>query len=584
MDSSHNLLVKRTVQKIVGSSPSSYHLLQYLIKIQSDYNYIPSEAIQILAVELGLSQQHINSVISFYSFLYLDFAGDYRVLFSDNITDRMFGNSDLYQQFESLTEGLSVSLGYTSCTGLCDQGPAVLINGYAIPNLSPNLIQEISTLIKVSKPVKDWPSHIFCIADNIKRKDFQLNSILEQGDALSKIINLDSSEILRQLECSGLRGRGGAGFLTATKWKYCIQSKSNTRYVVCNADEGEPGTFKDRVLLQSYTNSVIEGMTVCAKTIGATHGFIYLRGEYRFLLENLEQVLQQRRSNGLLGQNILGNSSFNFDIDIHLGAGAYICGEESALIESLEGKRGIPRIRPPFPVESGYDNQPTVVNNVETFWSITNIFSSVADVFESSGTELSKGSRLLSISGDCEFPGIYEYSFGVSIAEILKGCGAIDTQAVQMAGAAGTTVLAKDFHRKMSFEDLATGGSFMVIGSQRNLIHMLQNFAHFFKHESCGFCTPCRVGTQLISDLIDSFVEEKGSKLQLEQLLDISYLMKKTSFCGLGTSAITVFIDAIRQSPELLNNLITSSSDRPDFDLQKSLHEYKKLTGSVKEP
>ncbi|MCK4709378.1 MAG: NADP oxidoreductase, partial [Gammaproteobacteria bacterium] len=338
---------------------------------------------------------------------------------------------------------------------------------------------------------------------------------------------------------SGLRGRGGAGFETAKKWRYCRESKDAERYVVCNADEGEPGTFKDRILLTSSAHSVIEGMTVCAYVIGAQKGFIYLRGEYLYLLEHLKEVLIQRRQSGLLGQQIKGKKNFNFDIEIHLGAGAYICGEESALIESLEGKRGIPRIRPPFPVNEGYKNKPTVVNNVETFWSVSRILLKGADWFKQAGTEESTGTRLLSISGDCARPGIYEYPFGITLNKILTDCGGSEAQAVQMAGAAGTMVLAKDFDRKMSFEDLSTGGSFMVIGPQRNLMDVLQNFADFFKHESCGFCTPCRVGTVQIADIIQRFSKGQGCHADIAHLQEVSKLMMISSFCGLGCSAPT---------------------------------------------
>jgi [NiFe] hydrogenase diaphorase moiety large subunit len=350
--------------------------------------------------------------------------------------------------------------------------------------------------------------------------------------------------------------------------------------VVCNADEGEPGTFKDRVLLDLYTDAVIEGMTICARVIGATRGFIYLRGEYRFLLDKINTALDARRQQGLLGQNILGHEDFNFDIDIHLGAGAYICGEESALIESLEGKRGTPRVRPPFPVQQGYMNKPTVVNNVETFFSVNYIAANGAASFNKVGTDQSMGTRLLSISGDCEVPGIYEYPFGVSLNQILQDCGGEHAQAVQMAGAAGHLVLAKDFDRVMSFEDLATGGSFMVIGPERNLLQVLDNFARFFEHESCGFCTPCRVGTRLVAEIIDGFSRGQGSQGSFNQLGAINDLMTHSCFCGLGCSAPTVFIDAMRDCRPLFESQM-QAGDNPVFDLEGAVTEFDDMVNSV---
>jgi [NiFe] hydrogenase diaphorase moiety large subunit len=347
--------------------------------------------------------------------------------------------------------------------------------------------------------------------------------------------------------------------------------------VVCNADEGEPGTFKDRVLLNVSAHAIFEGMTVCAAVIGADKGLLYLRGEYAYLLDHLHEVLEQRRHEGLLGKDILGKPGFNFDIEIHSGAGAYICGEESALIESLEGKRGVPRIRPPFPVTSGYKNQPTVVNNVETFWSVSCIMQQGSDWFKQSGTEQSTGTRLLSISGDCETPGIYEFPFGVSVHDIVRECGGTKAQAVQIGGAAGTTVLAHEFDRYMSYEDLSTGGSFMVIGPERKLLDVLDNFADFFRHESCGFCTPCRIGTSLIADLLKRFNAGQASEQDRQQLKEIALLMQQTSFCGLGTSAPTAILNALDQNAQLFDQAIIGSDQNPVFNLDAAITEARQL-------
>ncbi len=568
------------VSECIGPQPERTLLLQYLIAIQHQFRHIPPLAIQLLSERLTLGVAHIKAIVDFYSFLNLEYPGSYQLLFSDNITDRFAGNAEYFEQMQKAMRGQHVSIGYTSCTGLCDQGPALLVNGRAIKRLDKTRIEAIAVYIRSQIPVHKWPSDWFVIENNIQRRDIQLSSDYRAGQALQTVVEQDADHFLQQLEHSGLRGRGGAGFTTAKKWQYCRDTQSEQRYVVCNADEGEPGTFKDRVLLNEYADAVIEGMTICARVIGASRGFIYLRGEYRFLLDKINNVLQSRRQQGLLGANILGHSDFSFDIDIHLGAGAYICGEESALIESLEGKRGTPRVRPPFPVQQGYMNKPTVVNNVETFFSVNYIAANGAPSFNRVGTDQSMGTRLLSISGDCQSPGIYEYPFGVSLNQILQDCGGENAQAVQMAGAAGHLVLARDFDRVISFEDLPTGGSFMVIGPERNLLQVLDNFARFFEHESCGFCTPCRVGTRLVAEIIDEFCRGEGSQIAFNQLGAINELMTHSCHCGLGCSAPTVFMDAMRDSRALFEAQM-QTEDNPAFDLESSVTEFEDMVNAV---
>ncbi len=281
------------------------------------------------------------------------------------------------------------------------------------------------------------------------------------------------------------------------KWRFCSEEAETERYVVCNADEGEPGTFKDRVLLNSYAHQVFEGMTLCASIIKAEQGFLYLRGEYLHLVEKLQDILEQRRDSGLLGNNIL-DQGLNFDIEIRLGCGAYICDEESALIESLEGKRGIPRNRPPYPVSQGYLGKPIVVNNVETFFAASKIAAQGGQWFADVGTKQSQGTKILSISGDCTKPGIYEYPFGTRIEQVLQDCGATDVLGIQVGGPSGTFIGLDELQRTLAFEDLATGGSFIIFNQSRSILDIVKNFTHFFAHESCGFCTPCRVGTSLL--------------------------------------------------------------------------------------
>ncbi|MES9959366.1 MAG: NADH-ubiquinone oxidoreductase-F iron-sulfur binding region domain-containing protein [Sedimenticola sp.] len=573
-------LITETTARVIArwdSDPSN--LLQMLVELQQALDHIPDDCIDRLAADLSCTHAHIESVIGFYSFLHRDPATRYRILFSDNITDRMLGSRALAEQLSAQLDGTGTStVGHTSCTGMGDQGPAALVNGLTLTRLDAERIDRMAELVKSATPTDQWPAEWFQVEENIRRRDLLLGSDFEKGAGVKAALQHDPDELLDLLDASGLRGRGGAGFKTATKWRFCKQAPGE-RVVVCNADEGEPGTFKDRVLLQSYAERLIEGMIICARVIGANSGFIYLRGEYLYLRDELESKLQRYRDAGLLGKEIHGEKGFDFDISIHLGAGAYICGEESALIESLEGKRGIPRIRPPFPVTSGYMNRPTVVNNVETLVAAAMITINGADWFNASGTGESAGTKLLSISGDCERPGIYEYPFGTSLEEILGDCGATHVQAVQIAGAAGTTVPPSEFKRSIAFEDLATGGSFMIFDHERNLLDMVRNFTAFFVHESCGFCTPCRVGTSLIQKRLTKVANGRATGEDLEAIRTIGSLTRQCSHCGLGMTAANPVLETLEKFAHIYEPHLLSTSFEPAFDLDASLEEARQITG-----
>ena len=568
----------------------STRLLQILRAIQARYHYIPETAINQLAGLLGIPGTQITGVVEFYSFFHSTPRGQYELLISDSITDAMLDKHSLMQYLsEKLqlavgavrSDGL-VSLDNTSCTGLCDQGPAGLVNGYALTHLDRPRIDLVADLINQQKPLAEWPRELFEVDDNLVKPGLLLARPIAQGEALRATFNRGLQETLAEINQSGLRGRGGAGYTTGWKWHLCYEGpeedafcdvdaqKQAQRYVICNADEGEPGTFKDRVLLNSYAHQVFEGMTVCAAIIGASQGFLYLRGEYLFLYDKLQTVLAERRQAGLLGDNIL-RQGLDFDIEICLGAGAYICGEESALIESLEGKMGIPRNRPPYPVTQGYLGKPTVVNNVETFLAAAAIAVKGASWFAAIGTEKSKGTKVLSISGDCSRPGIYEYPFGTAIQTILDECGASDVLGVQIGGPSGTFISNQELQRKLAFEDLATGGSFIIFNNSRNILDSVHNFTHFFAHESCGFCTPCRVGTSLLKKQLDKIVEGHGSAGDVVALEELCRLVKNHSHCGLGQTAANPILSTLERYPELYQSRLKKISYEPGFDLDGAL-------------
>lgn len=562
-------------------------LLQYLYDIQQEFGCIPPDSIAQLAHKLALSETHIRAVCEFYSFLHTGAPRHYAIRFSDNITDQMAGSEALRARLRTLLDAVPYA-GYdnkttlvttTSCTGMCDQGPALLINDRPLPRLTAERIEQIAQLIRAGKPLAQWPQELFQVEDNIRRRDLLLADNTDMHGPLQSYLALGRESTLARISNAGLRGRGGAGFDTASKWRFCQQAAADQRYVVCNADEGEPGTFKDRVLLTRHAGRIFDGMTICAGVIGATRGFVYLRAEYAYLRDALEATVQERRRAGLLGKAILGSRGFDFEIEIRMGAGAYICGEESALLESLEGKRGIPRRRPPFPVTSGYLGKPTVVNNVETFIAAALITAHGADWFSRVGTEQSRGSKLLSVSGDCARPGIYEYPFGVSISRILADCGAENTFAVQVAGAAGNLVPESEFQRKIAFEDLSTGGSFMIFDRTRDPLAIIANFAAFFEHESCGFCTPCRVGNGLICRLLQKLRNRHATGVDLDEIRNIAALMRTSSHCGLGKSAPTALLDLLDKFPESVDKQLRNTSYEPDFNLDAALQEARELTG-----
>ncbi len=561
-------------------------LMQILRETQEALGWLSPETITAIAKGVGWPRAKVEGTAGFYSFFHTQPLGRYRVLWSDNVTDRMLGNRDLMQAMcrklwlepGRVSEDGLVSVDTTSCTGMCDQGPAVLVNYRAVTRMNPERVAQMADLIRAEVPVAEWPAEWFRIQDNVRRADILLNNAMKPGEAL-QARTPDPTAVLDEIKKSGLRGRGGAGFAAGLKWEACRDAPGDERYVVCNADEGEPGTFKDRVLLTRQADLVFEGMTVAAYAIGARKGYLYLRGEYRYLLEPLKSVLATRRDAGLLGADILGRRGFDFDIEVHLGAGAYVCGEESALIESLEGKRGVPRNRPPYPVTAGFLGKPTVVNNVETFAAAALIAAKGGDWYRGIGTAKSAGTKLLSVSGDVARPGIYEYPFGVTIADVLADAGAVETQAVQVSGPSGICVADNEFGRRIAFEDIPTAGAFMVFDRSRDMFEVARNFAQFFAHESCGFCTPCRVGTTILKNLMDKIGDGHGTQADISEIFQVSRVLQMAAHCGLGHTAPHPLLDTIEKFRPAYERRLKSLDFEPAFDLDGALAQARQMTG-----
>jgi len=357
-------------------------------------------------------------------------------------------------------------------------------------------------------------------------------------------MKMGKDKFLSDLIDSGLRGRGGAGFPTGLKWKIVKENTSPVKYIVCNADEGEPGTFKDKEILEKACEKVIWGMTLAAYITGAKEGYIYIRSEYKYLKTKLQIAIDRMEAN-------IKTLGINFKLGLVFGAGAYICGEETALLQSMEGRRGEPTNKPPYPVNSGYLDKPTVVNNVETFVNAMIIAEIGAEEYKKLGTKASQGSKLFSVSGDCNKEGVFELEMGMTVQQFVDEFGDGDTKAVQVGGASGFCVPRKEFKNTIiGFEGVPTGGSMKVFNSSRSMYNILENYLIFFEEESCGQCTPCRVGTQQLLRGIRAVKRKEKPKSHLDELLRLAYTMKYASKCGLGRSVGNAFRSIIENFRE----------------------------------
>ena len=375
----------------------------------------------------------------------------------------------------------------------------------------------------------------------------KVDLIFEAIDAkpvLEKAFSMTNEEIIQQVLESGLRGRGGAGFPTGLKWRYTAAEKEPEKYVVCNADEGEPGTFKDREILDRASYKVYGGMAIAGKAMGAKKGYIYLRGEYRFLLPKLYTELNKFHK-------MIAGIGYDFNIEYRMGSGAYICGEESALFESIEGFRGEPRNKPPYPTTSGLFSKPTSINNVETLVTAMMIIARGPEEYVKLGTKDSRGSKVFSVSGDTPVPGIFELELGMTVQEFVTEFGDGDTKAVQVGGASGFCVPRKRFADTIiGFEGVPTGGSMKLFNSSRSMYNVLHNYLEFFTEESCGQCTPCRVGCQQLLKGIEKVKKGESKSTYLYELVKLADTMKVASKCGLGQSVGNAFTSIVENFRE----------------------------------
>ncbi len=572
--------------------------------VQSRFGCISDDAVDLIAEALGIPRVEVQSTVSFYSFFSAQPKGRVVIRLCNDIVDEMFGMLPVAEAFErelgirmgETTPDGAISLEWTACIGMSDQAPAGIINDVVVTYLSSDKAREIVAELRRSGDPRRLVHRLgdghnahplvrSMVHNNIRRKGPVVLADLPPGAALRKALAMSPVEVIRDIKTARLRGRGGAGFPTGMKWEFARHAEGERKFVICNADEGEPGTFKDRVILTEYADLLFEGMAIAGYAIGAREGILYLRGEYAYLRPLLEHILQVRRDAGLLGRDICGKKGFEFDIRIQLGAGAYVCGEETSLISSCEGQRGDPKNRPPFPAQQGYLGYPTVVNNVETFCCVARILDRGPGWFAEIGSKGSPGTKLFSVSGDCAAPGVYEFPFGITLAELLKEVGAEDVQAVQVGGPSGQLVGSESFERRLEYDDLATGGSIIIFDHSRDMVHVVRKYLEFFADESCGYCTPCRVGNVLLLRKIEEIEDGRGSPEDLKYLRELSETVKFTSRCGLGQTSPNPVLSLLdRFRPALEARLRPSSNEFwPTFDIRAALADAERLTGRTSE-
>lgn len=598
MDTNIETTIKRVVEKY---QKNKTRLLDIIRDVQSGLGCVSDEVIVKIAKELNLSKIDVEGVVTFYHFFSKTPVGKYAVYLNNNPTAYLMGRAAVAKAFEAeigisfgqTTSDGQIGLFDTSCIGMNDQEPAAIINDVIFTNLTPEKVKSIVKDMKNGVSAQDMVKEFgdgnnqnslmkAMVKNNIQRKGAVYFADQETGVGLKKALAMKPEDVIAEIKKSNLRGRGGAGFPTGMKWEFCRQAQGNKKFMICNADEGEPGTFKDRVLLTEKPELLFEGMAIGGYAVGADSGVLYLRAEYMYMKNYLEDVLKTLREKKILGKNAGGKDGFNFDITIQMGAGAYVCGEESALIESAEGKRGEPRNRPPFPVQTGFMDLPTSVNNVETYCSAPRIMVEGGDWFKKMGTEQSSGTKVLSVSGDCKKPGIYEVEFGTTVQDLLGMVEGQSAKAVQVGGPSGQCIGKKDFGKRICFNELATGGSMMIFGPERDLLDIVHNFMEFFVEESCGWCVPCRAGNVLLLNKLETIMAGKGTEKDLTELASWCTIVKSMSRCGLGQTSPNPIESTLRNFREIYEAKVQKDSDFvPSFDLAEAVKASCKAAGRV---
>jgi len=579
MDLSPQLTAK--FEKLQTSYPVKRSaLIPMLMYAQDEYGYVSDEMIAELGHRLDLNNVQIEETLAYYSMLHRKPMGKHHVQICTNVACMLKGGYDLLNRAkkrleighkETTNDGV-FSLEEVECIGACTGAPAMQVNYDFYEELTPVKFDRIIAELDAGRrPTPEavisgalherHPDETPLISRRWGMKDsHKIDVYLIQGgyQALEKALKEMTPEgIIEEVKKSNLRGRGGAGFPTGMKWSFVPKDSPKPKYVICNADESEPGTCKDRPLMEMDPHQLIEGMVIAGRAIHSHHGFIYIRGEYRYVLDIVDAALAEAYARGYLGKNILG-SGFDFDLLAHTGAGAYECGEESALMESLEGKRGYPRIKPPFPAVVGLYGCPTIINNVETLSAVPSIIREGGDAYANRGTPKNGGTRMLCIAGHVNRPGIYEVPLGMNMKKFIYDVaggipGGKTLKAVIPGGSSCPLLAADEIDIPMDYDAVAKAGSMLgsggmvIMDEDTCMVDMARRIMHFYAHESCGWCIPCREGTSWLRKTLERFHAGMGRPEDIEMIADLAKNMLGRTFCPLGDAAAMPTISIMKK-------------------------------------
>jgi NADH-quinone oxidoreductase subunit F len=551
--------VVELVKRLGGNHAETVQILRAL---HAEHGHLTPTLISDVARELQLPASRVNGIATFYSMLTTQAPPEKTIRICDGPYCMMRGAGDLLCQIQAQLGG-SWTITRTSCLGLCDRAPAALVRDSQVGPVQMEHMHryEVGWCGEVSDYRRPRSGEVRALLPNPEMAGDALERAFNKGSfpALQKALRMSPEAILRELEASQLRGRGGGGFPAGRKWRFVAAQKRTPKYVVCNADESEPLSFKDRVLLDLCPQLVLEGLAIIAYAVGAETGYIYIRGEYRAQVERLRGAIAEAEDRGWLGSRI-GGSAFSFHVHVHQGAGAYICGEETALLESLEGNRGEPRVRPPFPADHGFRGQPTVVSNVETLANVPRILAHGADWYCALGNPEKPGTKLYTLLGEVNRPGLFEAPMGLTLRQIIDmfGEGMRDGSAFRFAltgGAAGTLVPPSLLDIPIDYDSASLGvslgsGAMLICDQSVSPLRLLRELVRFFELESCGKCTPCRIGAHEARKILDRMLSGDVLPDDSSRLDDLSNLMQAASLCGLGMSVSKPIQSALQHFPE----------------------------------
>jgi NADH:ubiquinone oxidoreductase subunit F (NADH-binding)/NADH:ubiquinone oxidoreductase subunit E len=533
-------------------------VFEELRAIQRDFGYLPADQLKTLAANIHVPVSQIHAVASFYPHFHLSPPPKVDVRVCADMSCHLRGGDKVRSSLDSAFQGADpkeVSIRDVSCLGRCDQAPAIMVNDNIYAHVNSRDAVTMAQDVLAGKPLPE-PHH------NAERVAVVSDPYQGQGQyAVERrfVETRNWQEIIAALKAAGLRGMGGAGFPTFSKWELVRNASGSPKYIVCNADESEPGTIKDRGIMENVPYLVIEGMITAGLVTGARKGILYIRHEYEGPKDVLQQEIDRCYQRGLLGPRILG-SDLAFDLEIFVSPGGYICGEESALLEAIEGKRAEPRNKPPFPVTNGLWNQPTVINNVETFCLATVILARGADWYKAQGKNGSVGMKFVGISGDVNRPGIFEVPMGTTYSELIyENAGGISDGRTLLAFApsgpssgylpASMATLPLDWNAVAAAGSMVGSGAIVVCAEGRCMLDMALNATRFYRNESCGKCVPCRVGSQKMVEMLKGWTTGQSSKDDMQVLDELSTAMKQASICGLGQVVPVPIASVIKHFP-----------------------------------